>query len=95
MLRAVLGKHQSDPLLVDALQLVTIKIDHTTTYRFNELVSLLPHRLMLRPRESRDLRLISSQITVTPTAVLSWAHDVFGNAVATATFTDNDFAARH
>ena len=64
-----------------------IKIQHTTTYRFNEPVTLLPHRLMLRPRESRDLRLISSRITVTPDAILSWAHDVFGNAVATATFS--------
>ena len=71
---------------MDTLNLVTIKIDHTTTYQFNEPVSLLPHRLMLRPRESRDLRLISSQITVTPTAVLNWAHDVFGNAVVMATF---------
>ena len=42
---------------------------------------------MLRPRESRDLRLISSQLAVaTPGRALTWAHDVFGNAVATATF---------
>ena len=41
---------------------------------------------MLRPRESRDLRLISSIVTVTPKSVVTWAHDVFGNAVATATF---------
>jgi hypothetical protein len=41
---------------------------------------------MLRPRESRDLRLISSDITVTPAATLTWAQDVFGNAVAMATF---------
>ena len=68
------------------LLLITLKILHTTTYRFNERVSLLPHRLMLRPRESRELRLISSQITVVPDAVLTWAHDVFGNAVATAAF---------
>ena len=66
--------------------LITLKILHTTTYRFNESVSLLPHRLMLRPRESRELRLISSQVTVTPHAVLTWAQDVFGNAVATAAF---------
>ena len=64
-----------------------ISIRHVTTYRFNEPVTLLPHRLMLRPRESRELRLMSSRITVTPDAVLSWAHDVFGNAVATATFS--------
>ena len=41
---------------------------------------------MLRPRESRDLRLISSDVAVTPNALVTWAHDVFGNAVATATF---------
>jgi Bacterial transglutaminase-like N-terminal region len=41
---------------------------------------------MLRPRESRDLRLISSNVMVTPAAVVTWANDVFGNAVATATF---------
>jgi len=48
-----------------------------TTYRFNKPVALGPHRLMLRPRESRDLRLISSHITVTPESVVTWAHDVF------------------
>jgi transglutaminase-like putative cysteine protease len=42
--------------------------------------------LLLRPRESRDLRLIASDVVVTPTAVLTWAQDVFGNAVATASF---------
>jgi hypothetical protein len=68
------------------LLLITPKILHTTTYRFNERVSLMPHRLMLRPRESRELHLVSTQITVTPDAILTWAHDVFGNAVATATF---------
>ena len=41
---------------------------------------------MLRPRESRDLRVISSDVAVTPIAVVTWAQDVFGNAVATATF---------
>ena len=41
---------------------------------------------MLRPRESRDLRLISSELIVMPEAVVTWAHDVFGNSVATATF---------
>ncbi len=68
------------------LSLTTLKVLHTTTYRFNEHVHLLPHRLMLRPRESRELRLISCNVTVTPPAALTWAHDVFGNAIATATF---------
>jgi len=41
---------------------------------------------MLRPRESRDLRLLSSNVVLTPDAAVIWAQDVFGNAVATATF---------
>jgi transglutaminase-like putative cysteine protease len=66
--------------------LITLKIHHRTAYRYRQPVSLGPHRLMLRPRESRDLRLISSDVTVSPTATVTWAQDVFGNAVATATF---------
>jgi hypothetical protein len=50
-------------------------------------VNLGPHRLMLRPRESRDLRLISSEAKVTPAGALTWAQDVFGNDVATVTFS--------
>ena len=65
---------------------MTLQIRHRTTYRYRQPVALGPHRLMLRPRESRDLRLISSDIVVTPSAVVTWAHDVFGNAIATATF---------
>jgi transglutaminase-like putative cysteine protease len=42
---------------------------------------------MLRPRESRELRLASQNLTITPAAVPEWAHDVFGNAVAVANFT--------
>ena len=66
--------------------MVTIK--HRTTYRYRQPVHLGPHRLMLRPRESRDLRLITSEVTVTPSTTVTWAHDIFGNAVATATFQD-------
>ena len=66
--------------------MITLRINHRTTYRYRQPVSLGPHRLMLRPRESRDLRLISSDVTVTPAAVVTWAQDVFGNAVATAAF---------
>jgi transglutaminase-like putative cysteine protease len=66
--------------------MITLTIRHTTTYRYRLPVWLGPHRLMLRPRESRELRLVSSDVTTTPATTLSWAHDVFGNAVATASF---------
>lgn len=41
---------------------------------------------MLRPRETRELRLFSHALTITPTATVKWAHDVAGNAIATAIF---------
>lgn len=68
--------------------MIALRIHHRTTYRYHEPVQLGPHRLMLRPRESRELRLISNRVTVTPPATVSWAHDVCGNAVAMATFGD-------
>jgi transglutaminase-like putative cysteine protease len=61
---------------------------HRTEYLYRQPVRLGPHRLMLRPRESRELRLVSSEIVTWPAASLSWAQDVFGNAIATASFSD-------
>jgi len=66
--------------------LITLAIQHKTVYRYNRPVSFGPHRLMLRPRESRDLRVISCTVAVAPAAVVTWAQDVFGNAVAMAAF---------
>ncbi len=66
--------------------MLTLRIRHRTTYLYHAPVRLGPHRLMLRPRESRELRLVSHEVTVTPAATVTWAHDVFGNAVATAGF---------
>ncbi len=43
---------------------------------------------MLRPRESRNLQLLAHEVEITPAANITWAHDVFGNAVATATFQE-------
>jgi transglutaminase-like putative cysteine protease len=77
-----------DPRAAAALEtrLPLLKIDHRTSFRYRQKVEIGPHRLMLRPRESRSLRLISATMTITPTATVTWAEDVFGNAVATAVF---------
>lgn len=66
--------------------MTTIDIRHKTSYRYCRPVILGPHRLMLRPRESCDLRVVSAAITVSPFAPLTWANDVFGNAIATVSF---------
>ncbi len=76
------------PLELDS-RLIALHIRHTTRYTFHRPVLFGPHRLMLRPRESRDLRILSNEIEISPTANLTWAHDVSGNAVATATFAES------
>lgn len=63
-----------------------LRIRHATTYRYAGPVAFGPHRLMLRPRDSFDLRVIDTAITISPQANLRWTHDAYGNPVATATF---------
>lgn len=59
-----------------------IHVEHRTTYRYANPVQLLPHRLMLRPQDSHDLRLHEATLTLGPAgATTRWAHDVFGNSV--------------
>jgi len=66
--------------------LIALRVHHKTIYRYRRPVVLGPHRLMLRPRESRDVRVISNEVVVTPPGGVTWAQDVFGNAVAMAQF---------
>ncbi len=40
-----------------------VRVTHETAYRYKEPVSLLSHRLMLRPRDSHDLRLLETKLT--------------------------------
>ncbi len=65
-----------------------LSVFHTTTYRYAQPVTFGEHRMMLRPRDSHDLRLLDSTLSMSPTAELRWIHDVFGNSVAVATFSD-------
>jgi transglutaminase-like putative cysteine protease len=59
-----------------------VSVAHETIYRYRVPVRLMPHRLMVRPRDSHDLRLLETKLTVSPPAVRTrWAHDVFGNSV--------------
>lgn len=65
-----------------------LSITHVTTYRYGVPVALGPHRLMLRPRETRDLTLAAFDLTVTPEARIDWSHDVAGNTIARASFAN-------
>jgi transglutaminase-like putative cysteine protease len=63
-----------------------LTVDHKTLYRYTRPVALGEHRLMVRPRDSHDLRLLSATIAIQPQPRLRWLHDVFGNSVAIAEF---------
>jgi transglutaminase-like putative cysteine protease len=67
------------------MPLLTIR--HVTTYRYRQPVAFGEHRMMLRPREGHDQRLVDARLTITPEpSDLRWVHDVFGNSVAIAQF---------
>ena len=64
-----------------------LSVQHVTTYRYRQPVALGEHRMMLRPREGHDQRLLDHRLIITPKPVeLRWLHDVFGNSVAVARF---------
>src|ERR1700690_1514120 len=64
-----------------------LTVRHITTYRYSQPVKLGEHRMMFRPRESHDLRLLKARLEITPKpASLRLLHDVFDNSVAVATF---------
>ena len=68
--------------------MTVLNVQHTTVYRYSRPVVLGDHRLMLRPRDSHDLRLIKTNLICSPPASLRWMHDVFGNSVAIASFRE-------
>ncbi len=64
-----------------------LRVRHLTVYRYSAPVELGEHRMMFRPRESHDLRLMQTSLDIHPRpAELRWLHDVFDNSVAIATF---------
>jgi transglutaminase-like putative cysteine protease len=66
-----------------------LTIHHKTEYRYARPVAFGEHRIMLRPRDGHDLRVLSSRLEIEPQPMrLRWIHDVFGNSVAIATFDE-------
>src|SRR5665647_1364394 len=66
-----------------------LTIHHKTEYRYAHPVAFGEHRIMLRPRDGHDLRVLSNVLDITPEPMsLRWIHDVFGNSVAIATFDE-------
>ena len=64
----------------------TLEIVHRTRYDYSAPVTLGEHRLMFRPRDSHDLRLLDTGLAIDPAAQVRWIHDAFGNSIAIAQF---------
>ena len=64
-----------------------LSVRHVTTYRYRRPVSFGEHRMMFRPRDSYDQKLLESRLQIAPQpSSLRWLHDVFGNCVTVADF---------
>lgn len=67
------------------MSLFTVR--HITVYRYSHPVELGEHRMIFRPRESHDLRLLKSSLRIVPHPTrVRWLHDAFDNSVAVVTF---------
>jgi transglutaminase-like putative cysteine protease len=66
----------------------TLTIRHITTYRYRQPVAFGEHRMMLRPLDGHDQRVISDELVITPApANIRWAMDIFGNHVRIVSFS--------
>ncbi len=63
-----------------------LTVAHSTVYRYRRPVGFGEHRLMFRPRDSHDMRLIDTGLVIEPPAEVHWLHDVFNNSIAIARF---------
>ena len=80
-------------MMTSTMPLLTIH--HKTEYRYACPVAFGEHGIMLRPRDSHDLRVLSSDLEIEPRpASLRWIHDVFGNSLAIATFDGLELSLR-
>jgi len=57
-------------------------ITHTTVYRYAKPVTFGEHRVMFRPRESHDLRVLATDLEVSPEALVRMIQDPYSNSVA-------------
>jgi transglutaminase-like putative cysteine protease len=80
-----------------------LTVTHRTTYDYAYPVAFGDHRMMFRPRDSHDLRLLGTSLVINPPASIRWLHDVFGNSIAIASFAEmapqlnvtSSFRAKH
>jgi len=67
----------------------TLTIRHVTTYRYRQPVVFGEHRMMLRPRDASDQRVLEARLDISPEPKsLRFVQDAFGNHLGIARFSD-------
>lgn len=61
---------------------IRYRITHSTRYRYKSPVTFGEHRVMFRPRDSHDLRVLATDLQVSPPAVVRLIQDPHSNSVA-------------
>jgi hypothetical protein len=61
---------------------VRYDIVHTTVYRYRQPVTFGEHRVMFRPRDSHDLRVLATDLDVSPESDVRMIQDPLSNSVA-------------
>jgi transglutaminase-like putative cysteine protease len=65
-----------------------LTIRHVTTYRYRQPVAFGEHRMMLRPRDCHDQKVIGASLEISPEPMtLRFVQDAFGNHVTIARFS--------
>jgi transglutaminase-like putative cysteine protease len=68
--------------------LLLLTIRHRTTYRYRQPVAFGEHRMMLRPRDCADQRVLDLQLAIDPQPTcLHSVEDGYGNHIGIATFS--------
>ena len=61
---------------------VQYEIVHTTVYHYSQPVTFGEHRVMFRPRDSHDLRVLATDLQVSPPSQVRMIQDPHSNSVA-------------
>jgi transglutaminase-like putative cysteine protease len=70
------------------------RIIHKTEYHYHEPVSFGLHRVMMRPREVHDIRIVSGRLEVAPRADVRLLRGIYNNSIAVLTFAEKSGTLR-
>jgi transglutaminase-like putative cysteine protease len=64
-----------------------LSVQHVTVYRYRVPVGFGDHRMMFRPCDGDDQKVLEAALMIVPEPTqIRWLHDVFGNLIAVASF---------